>query len=51
MMVIIQVLIVYILVSIWFKTMPVQYCEKCNQLIDLDYDVEHFDTHQEEENE
>ena len=26
--------------------MPVQYCERCEKLIDLDEDVEHFDQHE-----
>jgi hypothetical protein len=25
--------------------MPIQYCEICDQYIDLDTDVEHFDDH------
>jgi len=28
--------------------MPCQYCQKCEKLIDLDYDVEHFEEHEEE---
>ena len=31
--------------------MPCQYCQRCEKLIDLDYDVEHFDMHDQEDEE
>jgi len=31
--------------------MSMEYCHNCDQLIDTDYDAEHFEIHEEKENE
>lgn len=31
--------------------MSVEYCEECHRLIDTDYDAEHFEIHEEEDDE